>query len=155
MNIKKIKVYDLFWITSILILIIGFIYQINDPESILDINIHDTYYVIANYHLTILLFTSYFLMGLGYWLVQKLFKKRLLKSLTIIHTVILIGSFIIYWIAFFYGKLFLQNLVFPEFFDDHQLINITLFYELLLIMFVATPIYIINLLIGLFRKKNI
>lgn len=153
MNIEKIKVYDSFWITAILILIIGFVLS-NDPESTLDINIHDTYFVIANYHLTILLFTSYFLMGLGYWLVQKLFKKQLLKSLTIIHTVILLGSFIIYWGAFFYGKLFLQNPVFPEFFDDRQLMNIILIDEVLLIVFVATPIYIINLLIGLFRKKN-
>lgn len=155
MNIKKFKVYDLFWITAILILIIGFIYQINDPESTLDVNIHDTYFVIANYHLTILLFASYFLMGLGYWLVQKLFKKQLLKSLTIIHTVILLGSFIIYWGAFFYGKFFLQNPEFPLFFDGHQLMNIIMIDELLLIVFVAMPIYIVNLLISLFRKKNI
>ncbi|PIF30598.1 hypothetical protein CLU81_1036 [Flavobacterium sp. 9] len=155
MNIKKFKVYDLFWITSVLILIIGFIYQINDPKSTLDVNIHDTYLIIANYQLTILLFTFYFLMGLGYWLVQKLLKKQLLKSLTIIHTIIVIGSFIIYWSAFFYGKLFLQNPVFPEYFDDRQLMNIILVSEFLLIVFIATPIYIINLLIGLFRMKNI
>ncbi|RKR11754.1 hypothetical protein C8C82_3819 [Flavobacterium sp. 81] len=153
MNIEKIKVYDLFWITAILILIIGFILS-TDPESTLDINIHATYFVIANYHLTILLFTSYFLMGLGYWLVQKLLKKQLVKPLTIIHSVILLGSFIIYWIAFFYGKLFLQNPEFPLFFDSRQLMNIILVDEVLLIMFVATPIYIINLLIGLFRKKK-
>lgn len=95
MNIKKIKVYHLFWIVSAIIVIIGLI-QINYPDSTVDINIDDTYLVIANSHLAVLLSVSYFLMGFGYWLIQKILKKPLVKYLTIIHCVILIGSFIFY-----------------------------------------------------------
>lgn len=153
MNFKKIKVYHLFWIVSLLILIIGFVQNNDNPTSNLDINIHDTYYVVRNFDSTIFLFICYFIMGFGYWLVQKVFKKQLVKSLTILHSLIFIGSFVIYWIALIYGKLFLQKPEFPSFHSDYQLLNSTLVLELLVITFVGIPVYIINLLIGLIRKK--
>ncbi|UUW08870.1 cbb3-type cytochrome c oxidase subunit I [Flavobacterium plurextorum] len=153
MNFKKIKVYHLFWIVSLLILIIGFLQNNDNPTSNLDINIHDTYYVVRNFDSTIFLFICYFIMGFGYWLVQKVFKKQLVKSLTILHSLIFIGSFVIYWIALIYGKLFLQKPEFPSFLNDYQLLNSTLVLELLVITFVGIPVYVINLLIGLIRKK--
>lgn len=152
MNLKKIKVYHLFWIVSLLIIIIGFL-QNNDLKATLDINIHDTYYVVRNSDATIFLFISYFLMGTGYWLIQKVFKKKLVKFLTVIHSIILIGSFILYWIVFFYHPQTEINPNFPLLYD-FQSINIVLVSELMLILFIATPIYIINLLIGLFRKAS-
>lgn len=152
MNIKKIKVYHLFWIVTVLILLIG-LSEINNPDSVICLNIYDTYYVISHYHLSIVLFLSFFLMGLGYWLVQKIFQKQLLKILTIIHSVILIGSFVFYWVILFYCKLFLTDPF--ALLNSSNLINITLFFELLLIVFIGIPVYIINLLIGLFRKSYI
>jgi len=150
MNFQKIKVYHLLWIVALLILIIGLI----DPDNTLDINIHDTYFVILNLHVAIALFLFYFLNGLGYWSIQKILKKRLIKPLTIIHTTILIGSFVFYWLIIIYSKMFLSNSTFPLFDDGRDLINITLVLELLLILFLATPIFIINLLIGLLRRTN-
>lgn len=150
MNVKKIKVYNLFFIVSILILLIGF-NRSTDPNSILDINVHDTYFVISNYHCTLVLFTLYFLTGLLYWVFEKLPKKRLINPLTIIHSSILIGSFVIYWLVIIYSKLLTRDPNFPMLDNGNQLINITLVNEFLLIIFVAVPIFIINLLIGLFR----
>jgi len=150
MNFQKIKVYHLLWIVALLILIIGLI----DPDNTLDINIHDTYFVIVNLHVAIALFLYYFLNGLGYWSIQKIFKKGLIKTFTIIHTTILIGSFVFYWLVIVYSKMFLSNSTFPLFDDGRDLINITLVLELLLILFLATPIFIINLLIGLLRRTD-
>ena len=150
MNFQKIKVYHLLWIVALLILIIGLI----DPNNTLDINIHDTYFVILNLHVAIALFLFYFLNGLGYWSIQKILKKGLIKPLTIIHTTILIGSFVFYWLVIIYSKIFLSNSTFPLFDDGRDLINITLVLELLLILFLATPIFIINLLIGLLRRTD-
>lgn len=150
MDIKNIKVYHLFWFVAVIILLIG----IFNPKETLDINIHDTYFVIANLHFAIVLFLFYFFNGFGYWSVQKVLKKNLEKYLTLIHCYILIGSFIFYWLIIIYCKLFLSNPSFPLFDDGGQLINITLICEFILIAFVALPIFIVNLSIGVFRKSG-
>jgi heme/copper-type cytochrome/quinol oxidase subunit 1 len=149
MVLKKIKAYHLFWFVAVIILLIGFL----SPNSTLDINVHDTYFVIANFDVAITLFIFYFFNGFGYWSVQKVLKKQLEKYLTLIHTSILIGSFVIYWLVLLYCKLFISNPSFPLF-DESLLINLTLLYEFILIIFVALPVYIINLLIGIFKKKK-
>ena len=154
MNPNKIKVYHIFWIVALLILIIGFIQNNDHPTANLDINIYDTYIVTRNFDSTIFLFICYFIMGFGYWLIQKVFKKQLVKSLTILHSLIFIGSFVIYWIALIYVKLLPPKPEFPLFFSEYQLINSTLVLELLVITFIGIPVYIINLLIGLIRKKQ-
>jgi heme/copper-type cytochrome/quinol oxidase subunit 1 len=151
MILKKTKAYHLFLIVSILILLIG-MYRNTDPNSGLDINIHATYFVISNYDSTLVLFTTYFLTGLLYWLFEKLSQKQLVKPLTIIHTIILIGSFVLYWLVIIYSKIFLSNPTFPMFDNGSQLINATLVIDFLLILFLAVPIFIINLLIGLIRR---
>lgn len=150
MNLKKIKVYHIFWIVAILIVIIGIV-QNRDPNAFIDINIHDTYYVLGNFDCTVFLSLSFFLMGTGYWLLQKVFKKQLIQFLTISHSIILIGSFILYWIIYFCSARHQVNSNF-SLYDDYLSINTVLVCEFFLIVFIATPIYIINLLIGIFRK---
>lgn len=152
MNFKSLKVYHYFWLTSLLILMIGVFTQ-HIPNSILDINIHDIYFVVENFHLAILLAVFYFLSGSGYWFVEKILKKKVVNILTLIHCVILFGSFFCYWIVFLYSKLI--PLESYPLFDNYELINKTLLISFLLIVFIGLPIYLINLLIGIFRKSPI
>jgi len=152
MNFKRLQVYHYFWLTSLLILMIGCYIQ-NLPDSTLDINFHDTYYVIEQIHLAILLAVFYFLTGSGYLFVEKILKKKLLNFLTIIHCVILFGSFICYWIVYLYSNLIPAE-PFPLF-DNYELINKTLLISFLIIAFIGLPVYLINLLIGIFRKSAI
>jgi heme/copper-type cytochrome/quinol oxidase subunit 1 len=142
---QKIKIHYLFWLVSLIILLIG----LYDMDETLDINVHDTYFVISHFDIAVILSIVYFIYGFGYWLVQKKFKKRLIKILTIIHSVILIGSFLAYWIVIYYTRLFATN-NFPLF-DNYQTINITLVICCILCL-IALPIYITNLAIGIFRK---
>jgi hypothetical protein len=86
---QKIKIHYLFWLVSLIILLIG----LYDMDGTLDINVHDTYFVIPHFDIAIILSIIYFIYGFGYWMVQEKFKKRLVKILTLIHSVILIGSF--------------------------------------------------------------
>jgi heme/copper-type cytochrome/quinol oxidase subunit 1 len=151
MILKNIKVYHLFWIIASIIVIIG----LSNHNDTLDINVHDTYFVVAYLHVTIALFLFYFLNGLGYWLIQKQLKKKLLKPLTIIHSTILIGSFIIYWLIIFLDdKLFVIDPNFPLLNYKNEIINMTLVSEFLLIVFLAFPIFIINLFVSLLRRTN-
>lgn len=145
-NLQKIKIYHVFWIVSLLIIVIALLLG---KEATVDVNIHDTYFVLGNYDFAIILFFAYFITGLGYWLVQKKLNKRLVNYLVIIHSIILIGSFVLYWGVFFYTKLFIHS-DFPLY-DGYLTLNIILVIAFLVIIFIATPIYIINLLIGLFR----
>lgn len=140
----------MFWLVAVIILLIGLL----SPDSTLDINVHDTYFVIANLNVAIALFIFYFFNGFGYWSVEKVIKKQLQKYLTLIHTVILIGSFVIYWLVILYSKLFISNPSFPLL-NGSLLINITLAYEFIVIIFVGLPVYIINLSIGIFKKNKI
>lgn len=142
---KKFKIYYCFWLVSLIILLIG----LYDIDGTLSINVHDTYFVIRNFDVAVILSIVYFIYGFGYWIVQEKFKKRLVKILTLLHSLILIGSFLAYWAVIYYTQLFpakdFQTL------DNHQIINITLIICAILCM-IAFPIYIINLSIGIFRK---
>ena len=150
MILKQLKVYHYFWVLSVIILIIGF-YRQNSPDSIINLNIHDTYYVITDLHLSIILASSYLLLGFGYWIVISLLKRKLIIYLTLIHCVILFGSFIVYWIVYFYSNVIVSK-PFPLF-DNFALINQILTILILLIVFIGQPIYFVNLLIGILRKR--
>lgn len=149
MRFKNIKVYHLFWFLTAIVLLIG----ICKPNETLDINIHDTYFVIAHLHVAIAVSLFFFLNGLGYWLVQKVLKRKPEKYLTLIHAGIVIGSFAIYQMIIFYNTWFPANPDFPLF-DDYQLMNIFLVSSTILNIFVALPVYITNLLITIFKLRN-
>ncbi len=148
---KKIKIYNLFWSVAVIILIIGLI-QTNNEDTTFDINIHDTYFVIAHIYFALFLSLSYFFIGLGYWIVQKKMKRKLVRVLTIIHSAILNGSFLVYWLLIGYSRAF-PNTSFPLF-DNYELINLTLVVLTFLILLIGQPIYIINLMIGILRKTQ-
>nr|WP_294931985.1 cbb3-type cytochrome c oxidase subunit I [uncultured Flavobacterium sp.] len=151
MNLKKIKIYNLFWLIALIILIIGLI-QTNNEDTTFDINIHDTYFVIAHFYFALFLSLAYYLIGLGYWIVQKVMKRKLISVLTIIHSAILNGSFLVYWLVIGYSKAFVDA-SFPLF-DNYQLINQTLVVLTVLILLIGQPIYFINLIIGIFKKQK-
>lgn len=151
MNLKYLKPYHLFFVVALLHLLIG-IKSFYD-DTTLDINLHDTYYVIPSFYFAFILFICYFFQGLGYWVFQKALKRKLVKWLTFINTFIMIGSFVYYWLFTGYYKYLAENSN-PLLYDSYQTINITLTILTLLIFFIAVPAFIINLIIGVFRKTD-
>ena len=144
---KQIKVYYLFYFVAVVVILVG----LNDPDSTSDINIHDTYFVIPNLYFATLISAAYLFLGLGYWFFCKILKRNLLNFLTLIHSFILIGGFLLYWIIYFicqHGN--------PNPFQQirrAELMNMTLVINTILIVLVAQPIYVFNLLWSL-KKKN-
>ena len=141
------KPYFYFWITSVVILIIGYIPFIYIGDSVLDINVHDTYFVISNRHISILLATYYFLIGLLYWFF-KFIKIPLLTILTKVHFLISIGIIPVYFIGHYFLDSFNKS-KYPLFDDTSQLM---IFLTVLAIVFILAQIlFILNLIIGLLK----
>lgn len=85
-----------FWILIPITLLIGFL----KPDKTLDINIHDTYFVIGLISLAVIISIIFGILGLGYWVIIKL-NGRLVNWLTIIHLIITIIGFFSIIIIFF------------------------------------------------------
>jgi hypothetical protein len=81
------KPYFLFLALIIVFLIVGFL----NPKEILDINIHDTYYVISYRDLGIILSFIYSFLAIVYFLLIQ-FNFPLIKWMTITHVAISIGG---------------------------------------------------------------
>ena len=64
-------------------------------NSFLDINIHDTYYVIAHFYFALFFGLLYWIAGIIYWIFKDF---RLIKSLTKIHALISIYGVAVYYI---------------------------------------------------------
>ncbi len=98
------KLFDephrIFLISAPIILLIG----IWSSESVLDINVHDAYFVIAYLYLAIMISTIFAIIGIGYWIMHKT-KRKLSKWLNWIHIgLTFCGPLIMLILAQFYRK---------------------------------------------------
>ena len=134
------KAHIVFWITSILVLIDGFI--IHNSNLVLDINVQDTYYVIEHGLIAEIFAFIFFILGLGYWII-KILKIKLNQYLTFIHIIGSVVLLYIYRIIIEIAKLVEINIA---------VLNLILALAIVLLI-VVQPVYIVNLFIG-FRKSR-
>lgn len=146
MKFLRQKVYLYFW--SIALLLIAFsIYSYTIEDAVLDINVHDTYFIIHYSHILQLLAIIYAVLGFIYWLLNQL-KVTLLKFLTLIHSIISILIIPIYILGYYLIDFFFK----PKFplFDDtsnhHVFTTIIVFIGLISQLF-----FILNLVTSLFK----
>ncbi len=141
---SKLKTPHYFWITAVFILLIG-VSSFFDENDIIDINVHDTYFVIRNSHLTTLLFVIYGIIGFCYWLFFK-YEIILVRNLTNIHSIITIGSIYIYEIGMIYYN-FKTDSSFPLFDDD--ILNQNLFTLIIVMLVLFTQLlFITNIILS-------
>ncbi|TCK69160.1 hypothetical protein DFQ05_0679 [Winogradskyella wandonensis] len=91
----QLKAHNYYWITAICILILGLFTLISSQDSFLDINIYDTYFVVAESHITFVLCSFYILLGLLYFIFHKA-DITLIPWLSGLHTLVSIGAFFIH-----------------------------------------------------------
>ncbi|WP_158655338.1 hypothetical protein [Flavivirga eckloniae] len=142
------KIHTYFWIAAAIIYISGFIYY--GTESVIDINIHDTYYVMSCFNLMTLLTLTLIFIGFGYWIFFK-FTIQLYKLLIFIHILISIGSILSFILVQIYFDNINPNPNFPLF-NDSSNGSIALL-TIVLLFLVGQLIFIINLIISLIRKS--
>jgi len=138
------KPYQLF-VVAIGIIWLGVI--LTSAEAI-DIQLHDTYFVIAYYHIALFFTIVFGGFSLGYWLFRK---KPLIHWMTIFHTTITIMLLLIWF--FWYG--FPTNKNAAHYIEGDMILYQPIFYLILLLFFLLAQIFfVLNLLITLFKKHN-
>ena len=140
------KPHLIFWISIPILILLAFIHS----DNYLDINVYDTMLVISYRHIMYSILILFGILGFGYWLMNR-FKFQLSKWLNSIHIIITIGGFLIMLImALIYREPHneLENL-----YSNSLTINSVLVI-LILIIILGQIIYLINIFIGLLRKRN-
>lgn len=137
------KSFQLFWGSIPLIWLATLLL----PAEVIDIQFHDTYWVIAYYHLEIPITILLAGIGLLYWLFRK---KELIQWMTIFHTLITILPILVLFIKCGFPK---EDGVGD--YIEGDAISRSIPYLILLLLFIFGQIlFVLNLLIALFKKRD-
>lgn len=113
-------------------------------NNTIDIQLHDTYFVIASIHIGVLFSIYLGVIGIIYWLIRK---KKLADWMTVIHVVITISTFALIIIT---GLIF-QKVIEGDF-ETFRTVNQILL-VVILIALLSQLIFLTNLIFGLIRNK--
>lgn len=143
---KLIEQPHILFLISVPIFILFGILSGND---ILDINVHDTYYVIAYNQLANLSAFIFGIIGIVYWILLKS-RIRLFKGLNFTHILLTFGSLLF---AYIYSLFKFSESEFPLFDETSKVLVIQTI--ALILVTLGQLIFFINVIIGLFRKRKI
>lgn len=113
-------------------------------KNTIDIQLHDTYFVIASIHIGVLFSIYLGVIGIIYWLIRK---KKLVDWMTVLHVIFTISTFALIITT---GLIF-QKVIESDF-EIFRTVNQILF-VVFLIALLSQLIFITNLIIGLIRNK--
>lgn len=143
MNLNRPEI--ICWLSVPLIALLGLL----TIDHNLDIQLHDTYFVISNRDLGIVFSLFIGLTGLGYWGVNRI-KGSLLRSLYYIHVFFTIGGAL----AILIFTLFLgDNSSYGAEYQKYSNINKALAAAILLLI-ISQPLYFFNLIYGFLNRKK-
>lgn len=144
---KHLKPYLYFWFVALIIFIIGLFFKTNDDGIV--INIHDTYYVISNLHISIIFAIIYSIIGFAYWILDKITLK-LYSRLTQTHLIISIGCFLVYIAGILYFNKIKTESEFPLFYDSLDENTFIIF--VFTILFLSQILLILNLIASTLKQ---
>ena len=142
MNLISKKPHLIFLFSIPIIILFGIL----NRNEILDINVHDTYFIFSPIDLTILISILFGIIGIGYWIMLKA-NRKLSKWLNLIHITLTFGGILLIWIL---AQLFRESIMEYNFNN-----NLTFgIYLIALIAFFGQLIYPINIISGIIKKRN-
>jgi len=142
MNKLVEKPYLIFLLAIPMIMLVGIL----SGDAVLDLNVHDTYFVIAYLHLTMLISILFGIIGIGYWIMQKA-NRKLSKWLIWTHIGLAFGGALTVWVLTQFYRTEIMEYQFNN--------NLTLIIMLIiLLMIFGQLIFPINIIYGLIKKKN-
>lgn len=131
--------YQIFWVIIPAFLVLSRLGR----HAAIDIQMHDTYYVVSPFHIGQLLSFKFFIFGLTYWLLRK---TQLLNVLTRTHILLTILCTITLLLYLYFRKLLNYN--FDAYSISKSFVSITL-----LVYIFAQILFIGNIIFSLSRKK--
>ena len=136
---KNLHPYKIFWWATPLI----FLSIALGPDSIFDLQLHDTYYVVSSFHFAIVCSLLFGFFGAIYWLFRE---RKLIHFLSILHAFTSVISFMGLTVTGVYS----------HHFNDGSLETFTLVqkvYSGFIFLFFGIQIpFVFNIIIGLIRK---
>ncbi|MBX2829059.1 MAG: cbb3-type cytochrome c oxidase subunit I [Flavobacteriaceae bacterium] len=142
MNYLIEKPYLIFLLSIPIIMLIGIL----SGDAVLDINVHDTYFVIAYLHLALMISVLFGIIGIGYWIMQKV-DRKLSMWLNWTHIGLTFGGTFAVWIL---TKFYRTEIMEYEF-NNNLTFIITL---IILLVIFGQIIFPINIIYGLIKKKH-
>lgn len=145
MKFNKPHIY--FWITALIIFIAG-LFTYSDENTLIDINIYDTYLIIHLFHLITLISFLYFIEGSAYWIFKK-FKISLINYLTQIHLFFTVGGLLVYFLLM---TIFEDDTeVEPSIFNETSILGWVIIVIFCTILF-SQILFLINLVFSLIKS---
>tara|TARA_R110002049_G_scaffold308023_1_gene510624 strand:+ start:59 stop:508 length:450 start_codon:yes stop_codon:yes gene_type:complete len=145
MNLLTKRPHIVFLVFALITFILGF-----NANGGIDINIHDTYFVMSNYHFAMLISILFGIIGLIYWIAKKE-NGKLSERLNLIHVALTFGGiFLILILNEFKLKSFDVDTLSKYDFNENLEIIVYLIFIIILLIQIVFPINIIN---GI-RKRN-
>ena len=133
----------LIFLLSIPVLIIMGILSRNE---MLDVNVHDIYWLYSQIDLTIVISILFGVIGLGYWIIVKT-NRKLYKWMTLVHVTLTLGGILLIWTL---AQFFRESVIESEFNYNLNLV----IYLIVFITLFGQIIYPINIISGIIRKRN-
>ncbi|KJD33296.1 hypothetical protein PK35_05410 [Tamlana nanhaiensis] len=141
------KPHLIFLIAIPVLLLVGILSE----DASLNINVHDTYFVISFYHLSKLTAILFGIIGFGYWIMRKT-NRKLSKWLNYIHIGLTFGGIIlIFMLSQLYREPKAENILLDFRFNQNLELIILI---ILLITVIGQVIYPINLINGICKKAK-
>ena len=151
-NILK-NIHWLFWGLALFTLIYGVYVHINLADSALDINIHDTMFVISTAYILAFQSGVFFMFGLAYYLIYNKDKFNPLDSLSVLHILLtLIGLSVLFFMPDFQHKLPVESVIDMQENSRGFKMNEKIKMYSALGVFIAQLLFLVNLFVALFRK---
>jgi len=147
----KHKAHMYFWITALLILIVGGLLQLISTNSTVDINVKDIYFVMATFHFSLFLAFIYFMLGVCYYTFYK-FNVALNRKLTKVHTVITVLGLPVYLLLNKYIQYKSEEPLYVVL-GNYQLYNKILM-SIFLTVIILQFLFPVNILISLIKHKK-
>lgn len=136
------KPHLIFFLSMPLIILNGIL----NKNKMLDMNVHDTYFVFSQLDLSTLISILFAITGIGYWIMLKT-NRKLYKWLNLIHITLTFGGILLIWIL---AQLFRESIM--EYDYNNKLTSAI--YLIALISILGQIVYPINIISGIFRKRN-